>query len=69
MRGILGRCLDKVVFLLALMRRSAMCAAQYPAPAEGDFVISNFRFTWARPCLSFDCITVRLANRATRKES
>jgi homoserine O-acetyltransferase len=33
-------------FGLALMLAfSSVCAAQYPAPAENDFVISSFRFT------------------------
>jgi homoserine O-acetyltransferase/O-succinyltransferase len=33
-----------LVFLL-LAAFAAVASAQYPAPAEGDFVISNFRFT------------------------
>jgi homoserine O-acetyltransferase len=41
--------MNKVFSGLALMLMTLalgqVCAAQYPAPAEGDFVISNFRFT------------------------
>ena len=30
--------------LFTLLAFGGVCAAQYPAPAEGDFVMSNFRF-------------------------
>ena len=30
---------------LVLLALGGVCAAQYPAPTEGDFVIRNFRFT------------------------
>jgi homoserine O-acetyltransferase len=49
MRAMSGRWFDKVFFPLALIAMTLalgkVCAAQYPAPFEGDFVISNFRFT------------------------
>ena len=30
---------------LVLLALGGVCAAQYPAPTEGDFIIRNFRFT------------------------
>jgi homoserine O-acetyltransferase len=41
----MARRLAAIVFGVALtVACSSPCAAQYPAPTEGDFVVSNFRF-------------------------
>jgi len=34
-----------LVFLLLLAPLGEICAAQYPTPSQGDFVLKNFRFT------------------------